>query len=166
MEEIFFPEAKKKSQFVKSTCWNVVNLVLKEELHLFKFRKFKIEYNKSIKKTTGISVCHGIFVTRWYLASRRSSLTSLTAGARCCLTSRLSERKARKRITAWSRGSLGQAPPWQFSYYLKVVNVYARSHSSWGNKSSFQIPPTDIHEKYPQCRIFRKFQTKSLVMSK
>ena len=38
MEEIFFPEAKKKSQFVKSACWNVVNLVLQEKLHLFKFR--------------------------------------------------------------------------------------------------------------------------------
>gem|GEM_PF-6406438 len=29
----------------------------------FKFRKFKIEYNKSIKKSTGISVCHGIIVS-------------------------------------------------------------------------------------------------------
>ena len=44
-----------------------------------------------------------------------------------------------------------KAWPW-FSYYLKVVNVYARSHSSCGNKPS--ISDSTIHGKYPLCHIF------------
>lgn len=51
-----------------------------------------------------------------------------------------------------------------------IRNAYNYASSSlfgvYSSKPSFQIPPTDIHGKYPQCRIFRKFQTKSLVMSK
>ena len=44
-----------------------------------------------------------------------------------------------------------KAWPW-FSYHLKVVNVYARSHSSCGNKPS--ISDYTIHGKYPLCHIF------------
>ena len=56
-EDIIGVTYKEESPVYKIVLWVSDNL---------KFRKFKIEYTKSIKKSTGISVCHGFFVTLRY----------------------------------------------------------------------------------------------------